>query len=258
VDRPEAHVTGWLDAVGRVPGATARSERGVTWCRSDIPWPMFNAAAARPDADGDVLDAALAELHDAGRPWFLFQLPDTPPGHVRAAEAAGAVRFDERAPWMEAPRDALAGPQDPVGTHTEEALDEASWRRWCACLREVYAFPEVAERAWLEPARRTDWRPPWRAWTVLRDGRPVGCTLLVEAGGVASLLGVGTVADERRGGIGRHMTLFPLSQADSDWCGFWSTPDGDPLYRSLGFAEHGWVTRWLGGFPGTPPAAARG
>jgi GNAT superfamily N-acetyltransferase len=258
MNRREAHVTGWLELVGGIPGAAARREGGVTWCASDIPWPMFNAAVARPDADVDVLAAALGALRDAGRPWFLFVHPDTPAAHERAGGEAGAEPFDDRAPWMEARRAELAAPVAPEGITTEEAFDEASWRRWAACLREVYGFPELAERSWCEPAARTGWRPPWRAWTALRDGRPVGCTLLVEAGGVASLFGVGTVEDERGRGIGRHMTLLPLAHATTEWCGFWSTPDGNPLYRSLGFTEDGWVTRWLGNFPGPPPDAARG
>jgi hypothetical protein len=38
--------------------------------------------------------------------------------------------------------------------------------------------------------------------------------------------------------------------------GFFTTPEGEPLYRSLGFESRGWVSRWLGGF-GDPVALAR-
>jgi hypothetical protein len=41
--------------------------------------------------------------------------------------------------------------------------------------------------------------------------------------------------------------------AEAGWvepaAGFFSTPDGQPLHESLGFAQRGWVGRWLGGMP---------
>ncbi len=256
--RADSHVVGWIEAVGQVPGATLRQDDGVTSCVSDIPWPMFNAAVARPDADPAAVATALRHLENGGMPWFLFTMPETPAAHVQAAEALGAAAFDVRAPWMEIPRAELGAPMMPEGIVVEEATDQAGWEQWAATVRDVYEFPEIGETSWVEPARRMDWAPPWRAWTALRDGRGVGCTLLIEAGGVAALLAVGVVPAERRRGVGALMTLLPLAHATEPWCGFWSTPAGMPLYRALGFTERGWMSRWVGNAPIALPDTARG
>jgi hypothetical protein len=51
----------------------------------------------------------------------------------------------------------------------------------------------------------------------------------------------------RRRGIGRLVTLVPLAESGEELAGFFSTREGEPLYRSLGFERRGWVSRWLGG-----------
>ena len=40
----------------------------------------------------------------------------------------------------------------------------------------------------------------------------------------------------RRRGFGRLVKLLPLKQSGEERAGSFSTPEGDPLYRSLGFA----------------------
>jgi GNAT superfamily N-acetyltransferase len=249
MDGARAHLLGWLRTVGTLPGATSREQGGVAWVTSDIGWPMFNGAVAlTEEPDREAVAAALDGLWAAGVPWFWFELPGTPPWVLRAVAAAGASVFDERLPWMECPRDALPAPVELPNVVLEEASDEASWRRWAATLRAVYGFPEAGETCWAEPARRLGWSGvPWRCWTALLDGRPAGVTLLVDAGGVASLLGVGVFEDLRRRGLGRLLTLAPLAEATSPLAGFWATEAGAPLYASLGFRENGWITRWLGG-----------
>ena len=54
------------------------------------------------------------------------------------------------------------------------------------------------------------------------------------------------------------MTLLPLAHSTEEWAGFFTTALGARLYASLGFAQDGWITRWLGNFRGPPPEAARG
>jgi hypothetical protein len=116
-------------------------------------------------------------------------------------------------------------------------------------MREIYEFPEEGERSWIEPARLLGWRDlPWRQWIAFDDGEPVAITLLFCGGGVAGLFGVGTKASARRRGFGRLVTLLPLKQSGEEIAGFFSTPEGGPLYRSLGFVQRGWVGRRLGNF----------
>jgi hypothetical protein len=80
--------------------------------------------------------------------------------------------------------------------------------------------------------------------------------MLYCGGGVAGLFGVGTKPALRRRGIGRLVTLLPLKHSGEERAGFFTTPEGEPLYRSLGFEPRGWVSRWLGGLP-DPEALAK-
>lgn len=249
MDGARAHLSGWLRSVGGLPGAEVREDGGVVWVTSGIGWPMFNGAVALdPEPERGSVAAALGALRSAGLPWFWFELPDTPSWVLADVSAAGGSVFDSRSPWMECARSSLPAVAELPGVRLEEATDEASWRRWASTLREIYGFPEAGAASWAEPARRLGWRGvPWRAWTAWLDGRAAGVTLLIDAGGVASLLGVGVFEDLRRRGLGRLLTLAPLAQASSPVAGFWATQMGAPLYASLGFRENGWITRWLGG-----------
>jgi hypothetical protein len=251
VDPVHAHLRSYLSAVAALPGGELNEIGGVLWCRTSIPWPMFNGAIASPALGAcDAAESATAALADAGLPWFLWVLPDTPAAVVNAAAQAGAIEFDARAPWMEARIADLPDPQLPPGVTIEEVGDEASYRMWAATLREIYEFPPVGEQAWIMPAELRAWGElPWRQWIAFADGEPAAVTLLFCGGGVAGLFGVGTKRARRRRGIGRLVTLLPLKRSGEELAGFFTTPDGETLYRSLGFQPRGWVGRWLGGLP---------
>jgi hypothetical protein len=251
VDPVHAHLRAYLEAVASLPGGELRLRGGIVQSTAPIGWPMFNGALAIPELGScDAAAEVAAELAAQGRPWFWWALPDTPGSVLEAAAAAGAGEFDHQAPWMEARIADLPEPTLPEGATIEEVVDEAGYRLWAQTLREIYAFPEEDEQAWVEPARLLGWRDlPWRQWTAFLDGEPVAVTLLFCGGGIAGLFGVGTKAGARRRGFGRLVTLLPLKQSGEELAGFFSTPEGDPLYRSLGFVERGWVSRRLGGFP---------
>jgi hypothetical protein len=240
-----AHLRAYLDAVASLPGGERLERDGVLCCRGTIPWPMFNGAIAT--ADGDGAAAAIESLVANGRPWFAWELPDSPPGLVEAAVGAGARQFD-RSPWMQARIADLDEPELPDGVTVEEINDEAGHRLWAATMREIYGFPELGEQAWTMPGQLLGWTGlPWRQWIAYADGEPAGVTLLYDGGGIGGLIGVGAKASVRRRGIGRLMTLLPLKHSGEDVAGFFATEEGMHLYRALGFHEDGWVGRWLGG-----------
>jgi ribosomal protein S18 acetylase RimI-like enzyme len=241
-----ANLQAFLGAVGSLPGGELHERDGVLWCRSPIPWPMFNGAIA--SADGDGAAEAVGSLVEGGRPWFAWQLPDSPPALVEAAARAGAREFDGREPWVQARVADLAEPEVPASVTIEEVDDEAGYRLWAAMMREIYGFPELGERAWTMPGELLGWSGlPWRQWIAYADGEPAGITLLYCGGGIATLLGVGTKPEARRRGIGRLVTLLPLKRSGQEVAGFFATEEGMQLYRALGFRENGWVSRWLGG-----------
>jgi F0F1-type ATP synthase membrane subunit c/vacuolar-type H+-ATPase subunit K len=251
VEAAQRHLRAYLGAVASLPGGELQERGGVLWCRTTIPWPMFNGVIASPELGAcDAVQPALEALAAGGRPWFLWQLPDTPEDVLAAAVHAGASDFDRRAPWLEAEVAALEDPALPGGVTIEEVTDEAGHRLWAATTREIYGFPPLGEQAWAMPGELTGWRGlPWRQWIAFADGEPAGVTLLYCGGGVAGLFGVGTKAAARRRGIGRLLTLLPLKASGEERAGFFATAEGEALYRTLGFERRGWVSRWLGGLP---------
>ena len=230
------HLAGWLRLVGTLEGdAWARSSDGVTWAVTDIPWPMFNGGVAAPDAGLDAVDRALADLRACGLPWFWFVLPQTPAAVIERVVAAGATLFDERSPWMEAPREALDQPDPPPGVEIVEGTDEESVGLWAHALQAAYGFPDAGRDGWMEAARRRGpIVPQFRVWTAVRDGTAVAVTLGYVADGVTGQFGVGVMESERRRGYGRLITLVPPARMDAPIAGHWATPEGEKLYARPG------------------------
>jgi ribosomal protein S18 acetylase RimI-like enzyme len=259
MDRVHEHLRAYLRAGASLPGGRAHEEDGVLRIQVDIPWPMFNGAVADPAAGREACSSATAALAEAGRPWFLWVLPQTPAHAIDAAAAAGAFQFDAEAPWMEARIADLEDPELPAAVSVVEVSDEAGHRLWAAALREIYEFPEIGEQAWTRPGELCGWRGlPWRQWIAFAGDDPAGVTMLFCGGGVAGLFGVGVKPAFRRRGIGRLLTLLPLKESGETLAGFFATAEGEPLYRGLGFETTGWVSRWLGGMDADPAAKARG
>jgi hypothetical protein len=249
VEHVHAHLRAYLADVAGLPGGELGEDGGLLWCHTPIPWPMFNGVIATPQLGAfEAAERVTSGFADAVLPWFLWVLPDTPAEVIAAAARAGAAEFDHEAPWMEARIADLDEPQVPDGVTIEEVRDEAGHRLWAATLREIYDFPPLGEQAWTMPAQLRGWDGlPWRQWIAFVDGQPAAVTLLYAGGGVAGLFGVGTKMARRRRGLGRLVTLLPLKESGEEIAGFFSTPEGEPLYRSLGFQPRGWVSRWLGG-----------
>ena len=93
---------------------------------------------------------------------------------------------------------------------------------------------------------------PRRTWHLgaWRDGRPVGHALVnVTTGplGVAGIYDMGVAATERRKGIGRGLVAAALRVAREQGCAIATlnaTPEGELLYRQLGFASVGVAQTW--------------
>ena len=254
------HIAGWLELVGSLDGdARAQTEGGVTWAITDIPWPMFNAAIARPGADPDLVDEVIAELRGTGLPWFWFVVPQTPESVVEQLTSAGAIAFDHEAPWMETERTALPAPEAADGVEVFEATDPDGVRTWAETLQAAYGFPDAGRDSWTDASLRRDSESPqFRLWTVASEGKPVAVTLGFVADGIVAQFGVGVLEEERGRGFGRLVTLIPPAEMEAPVAGHWATPDGEVLYERLGMTTDGWVTRYLGGMDEIPVTAAGG
>jgi ribosomal protein S18 acetylase RimI-like enzyme len=230
-----AHLTGMLEALGSLPGATFAADGGVARSGTPIRWPFFNGVLPGADADLDVVAEALATTP---RPFFFWELEDTPPAALRLAREAGLRPLFGREPWMDARIADLPDVELPDGLTLE---DGRGGRAWAEVMGAVYGFPPAAVEAWATPGETF----PWSTWMARLHGEPVATSAVVTCGGVAGLYGVGTAPSARRRGIGRVLTVTPLRASGAEVAGLFASPDGEPLYRGLGFQTTGWLTRHI-------------
>jgi GNAT superfamily N-acetyltransferase len=230
--------TTWLTRIAEAAGGFVTREQGVTWTRSPA-----GAALAFPQLSRERLDEVLPRFLEAaeGAPeascWSL--LPTQPPGLHEVLLAAG-FREGWQANWMAIDVKHLSAPLRTEGvevalvadwTPTELPWDGAGITR----VRELLA----AERP------RNVWHVA--AW---RTGEPVGhATLSVTRGelGVAGIYDMGVAAPERRRGIGSTLTAMLLDLARGEGCAVATlnaTPEGERLYRELGFRHVGVAQTW--------------
>ena len=103
--------------------------------------------------------------------------------------------------------------------------------------------------------------PPAARHLAVRDrGRAVGHVVVNPWRGIAGIYDMGVVPDRRREGIGRALTLAACAAARDVGCTHAvlnATGEGEPLYRSVGFASLGLGrTWWL--HPGPRPTPRQG
>ena len=243
VDRMSRHIRSWIRASGSLPGGRVVEDGDATWVTTGIAWPMFNGGTG---GDPATVRRAIRELREVGVPFFWWVPEGTPDEVVAVLAEEGLTRFEDDAPWEEAPLASLPDAQMPPGITMKEVLDEEGHRIWAATLRAAYEAPPAAEQGWIEPARRSGYQGlPWRQWVAYIDGEPAGVTLQFSGGGVASLYAVGVLPSARRRGVGRVLTLLPLKEATEEIAGFFSSDVGSKLYRTLGFKSMTTLTRWV-------------
>ncbi|MCU7824675.1 GNAT family N-acetyltransferase [Kitasatospora sp. DSM 101779] len=92
--------------------------------------------------------------------------------------------------------------------------------------------------------------PGYRAWLARVDGCPAGACVSYDDGTAVGVYSVATLPEHRSRGIGRALVAAALAAHPDRVATLTSTLLGEPLYRRLGFTEHG-VARWWR-YPATP------
>ncbi len=222
--------------------------------------PIFKAVwgvnAPAEDLPGVIADAE-GWLRDRSAPFaFWWGSPGTDPVETGTVlEAHGWSAFELDAPCQVAGMaelDWAARERVPDCFAVERITDADGAVTFGATFAESNGVPPWAGGAWADATVAAGLEAaPWTLYVGRLDGRPVASTILFRAGdGVATVLGVGTVENARRQGIGAAITLAAL--ADARHAGdraavLFATDLGAPVYRRLGFRDvPGWaVSRWL-------------
>jgi GNAT superfamily N-acetyltransferase len=227
--------------------------------------PMFKGvwatrlAAAEVDA---ALDETIAWFKARGAPFFFWWTgPEAQPHDLgQRLEGRGLLSMEQMtetlahgmvqtvagAPIMAtdlAQVDDSLMTRTPPGFAIEEVGDEVGLREWKRVVVETYELPAWAGQAWVDASLRLGiGQTPWRMYLGRLGGEAVASSMLFTGGGVASILAVATLPKAQRKGIGAAISLKPLLEARAEgyrYATLWSTEEGAPVYRRIGFHDTG-------------------
>lgn len=236
-----ANQTAWMARTAEAAGGFVRRERGVTWMVS-----RAGATVAFPELSLERLGGLVPQFLSAAervdaREASCWSLLPTEPEELGSELLAAGFREGWQASWMAVeivprpPEQPPAGVQIGLASPTWKATDLPWDGEGIAAIRSRLAGAH-----------------PRRVWHVgaWRDGGPVGHAVLnVSTGriGVGGIYDMGVAPDERRRGIGRALTRAALELARSQGCAVATlnaTPEGELLYRALGFRSVGVAQTW--------------
>lgn len=231
---------------GAWPKLRLHDDPDVIWTITDLPFPQFNTVlCARLPAEGTgaAVAAVLAPFRERRVPMAWWTGPNTTPGDLdfRLAEA-GLVLTDDSL-GMACRLDRLAALRGGLRSTTvivEEVVTCDALRSWGAVLRDVFGFSSGAARHWtaMHEAAGYGAGRGWRHYVATQDGRVVGAASAFHGSEVAGIANVAVRPRARGRGAATEMMVRALEDARSAGFGtatLWSSLDGEPIYRRLGF-----------------------
>lgn len=247
-----------MELIARLPGATVGREADLTWLASGRPFSSLNhvqqiALAGSDEEIEERIEAAIERLASAGSvPATWWVGPATRPvdlgrrllgrGFVEAEPEFGmAIDIDGARE-----REAL-GP----GVSVEQVARQADLDDWLSVMAGAYRWSGGgAASVWAElyGAAVDEVDPPWRHFLVREDGRPVACSSIFYAGGLAFVTNIGTVPEARGRGLGTvatRATLDAARQVGHRRASLAASLMGRGLYARLGFVEECRLDRFV-------------
>lgn len=227
--------------------------------------PMFKGVwgvTLQPDEVDAAIDETIAWFKARQAPFFFWWTgPGTSPNDLgQRLEARGLLSMEQTmaeltpgmvqtaagAPVMAADLqrvdEGVMG-RTPPGFTIEEIADARGLADWKQVVVTTYELPDWAGQAWIDAAMRLGiGNTPWRMYVGRLNGEAVASNMLFTGGGVASILAVATLPKAQRQGIGAAISLKPLLDARAAgyrYATLWSTEEGMPVYRRIGFHDTG-------------------
>jgi ribosomal protein S18 acetylase RimI-like enzyme len=253
-DALERNQWSFICAFAAVPGVEIVDDDRVLRVATGVPSPLFN-----PVLRADVPAGAVAELIEDSRawyrerrvPWSWYVGPASrPPTLQIELERRGFAKVTEP-PGMAADLSTLDRLDPGAAVTITRVDDRRGVDAWFAVFAPAFELSTPAASAFrdLIVAGGLGDEAPMRNYLALEGRNPVATGSLVPAAGVGGIYNIAVRADRRGRGIGRAMTFRLMQEAAA--MGYrasilWSTPDGMPVYRRLGFQERIRVPTYLG------------
>ncbi len=249
-----ANASNFIDfftTLGDVPGAATETADGFARVTGPVPHPFFNFVhsfdthACSDDLAGAV-DRALAPFRVRKCPmmWIVFPALDPVSDRLMTCLAAAGLRLFADYRGMAIDLAAVSAGWTPPGDLSiKRVADGDTMRAWvdvqARCDGGAHErIKEVrVQYASLRGFDRDDHQQTYLAWY---QGKPVGCSILHLAAGVAGVYQVATLPETRHRGFGRAMTVHAMLEGKARGCDvgvLHATPAGKDLYRSIGFVE---------------------
>jgi GNAT superfamily N-acetyltransferase len=229
-----------------LPGAEVHHGSDLLWCITDTNFWLFNSLVPLRLAKED-METAVAAARDRAVSrqvesiWWVSPsaLDD---GFGPILEANGFVGGGGP-PAMAIDLTTLQSDQTlPEGFEIKQVLTEAMLEQWIDVMMNGYPLPDLCRQpmhvAFRNYGLGSDFN--MRHYLGYFDGRPVTCSTLVLADGVAGIYDVATLPEARGRGLGGHVTRQPLDQAKAE--GYrvgmlQSSSMGHNVYLRIGFED---------------------
>lgn len=225
-----------------VPGGGLLRRGGVTAALTGLPWASHNLVwLERSDAGVAAVTEVLDEVDARGFPFVL----EARPGNDELAKLAASrgMTPDEQTLLMVADSAADVRPPDGLSIRL---LDPHEVSVHAQLAAEAFEAPaEVFRGSVVEDALRNG---AVRCYVGELGATPVTTGLSITTGGFTGIIDIATDSRHRGRGFGSAITARAVADglaAGASWCWLQSSPDGFPLYESLGFRTLESWQAWL-------------
>jgi ribosomal protein S18 acetylase RimI-like enzyme len=260
----EASLTAYQVSLARLPGAEVYDTPNLLWVSTGVSLDFYNGVY-RSMLDPLYADAQIQQIIEVFRrrwlPMYWQVGPSARPLDLPQRLLAHGLAHEEDEPGMAL--DMLAMNEEfpsPPGLEIRRVEDEASLNAWVAVR--LFGAPELiplVQRAQAQLGLGA--HLPWRYYLGSVAGKPVATAQLFFGAGVAAVHWVVTLREARHQGIGAAMTLAALREARA--AGYrvailTASPDGERIYRRIGFRDYGTISKYSWQIPAASPSAQRG
>jgi len=206
---------------------------------------VFRANFAADEADSTIQDT-VEWFKQRNAPFFFWWTGQgTQPVDLgERLVAHGFSLFEKDAPAMATDIDKLNWDNPrPSELRLKPIENDDQLLQWKQVFLDAFSIPEFAGQAWVDATRAVGiGETPWQLLLGTINGLAVCCGLLYCGAGVAGLIGLGTIPEYRRKGIGSAMQLERLRiarQLGYQYAVLFASEMGYSPYLKLGFKDIG-------------------